>query len=266
MWVRRLDDTSGMLGRQIVGRHADDDLQGRVDRQTERHTLRRDQGEATKDSSGDVVGMTFDLDRLSVDAIGTRLFPCQAQGGSDGGYRSCGRRSEPLAERDIRIDLNGQREAVTNNPTGRTHHKVTLTGTWLITAYVLDLPFLGTAGLDRATDLEGQRQTVEAGPEIGRGGRGRGRCGVEVLAHPRRLFRVSVAEVGDIFDFENLLPELVVGLGLALIVGNGLAWWRHQQGRVPQGVDNPQYRAGRVVFLIVVGVLMTAWGAVSLLT
>jgi hypothetical protein len=75
-----------------------------------------------------------------------------------------------------------------------------------------------------------------------------------------------VPEVGDIFDFENLLPELVVGLGLALIVGNGLAWWRHRQGRAPQGVENPQYRAGRVVFLIVVGMLMTAWGAVSLLT
>lgn len=73
-------------------------------------------------------------------------------------------------------------------------------------------------------------------------------------------------EVGDIFDFENLLPELVVGLGLALIVGNGLAWWRHRQGRAPQGIDNPQYRAGRVAFLIVVGALMTAWGAVSLLT
>jgi hypothetical protein len=75
-----------------------------------------------------------------------------------------------------------------------------------------------------------------------------------------------VPEVGDIFDFENLLPELIIGLGLALIVGNGLAWWRHRQGRVPQGVENPQYRGGRVVFLMVVGALMTAWGAVSLLT
>lgn len=72
--------------------------------------------------------------------------------------------------------------------------------------------------------------------------------------------------MGDIFDFENLLPELIVGLGLALLVGNGLAWWRHRQGHVPTGVENPQYRAGRVVFLMVVGVLMTAWGTVSLLT
>jgi hypothetical protein len=75
-----------------------------------------------------------------------------------------------------------------------------------------------------------------------------------------------VPEVGDILDFENLLPELIVGLGLALIVGNGLAWWRHRQGRAPTGVENPQYRAGRVAFLILVGVLMTTWGAVSLLT
>jgi uncharacterized iron-regulated membrane protein len=72
--------------------------------------------------------------------------------------------------------------------------------------------------------------------------------------------------VGDFLDVENLLPELIVGLGLALIVGNGLAWWKHRQGKAPQGVDDPQYRAGRVAFLLVVGVLMTAWGGVSLFT
>jgi hypothetical protein len=75
-----------------------------------------------------------------------------------------------------------------------------------------------------------------------------------------------VTGVGDILDVENLLPELIVGLGLALIVGNGLAWWKHRQGKTPEGVDDPQYRAGRVAFLLVVGVLMTAWGAVSLFT
>ena len=72
--------------------------------------------------------------------------------------------------------------------------------------------------------------------------------------------------MGDIFDFENLLPELIVGLGLALLVGNGLAWWRHRQGKTPSGVANPEYRRGRVAFLMVVGVLMTTWGTVSLLT
>lgn len=89
---------------------------------------------------------------------------------------------------------------------------------------------------------------------------------MEFLAHARRLFRVSVTGVGDIFDFENLLPELIVALGLALLIGNGLAWWRHRQGKTPAGVENADYRAGRVAFLFVVGVLMTIWGAVSLVT
>ena len=70
--------------------------------------------------------------------------------------------------------------------------------------------------------------------------------------------------MGDLFDIENLLPELVVGLGLALIVGNGLAWWKHRRGVTP--VEGGEYRAGRVVFLVLVGVLMTVWGTVSLLT
>ena len=73
-------------------------------------------------------------------------------------------------------------------------------------------------------------------------------------------------EVGDLFDIENLLPELVLGLGLALLVGNGLAWWKHRRGETPQGVEGAQYRTGRVLFLVVVGVLMTTWGAVSLFT
>ena len=72
--------------------------------------------------------------------------------------------------------------------------------------------------------------------------------------------------VGDLFDVENLLPELIVGLGLALIVGNGLAWWKHRRGETPAGVDDPRFRAGRVAFLMVVGVLMTTWGAISLFT
>jgi len=72
--------------------------------------------------------------------------------------------------------------------------------------------------------------------------------------------------LGDILDIENLLPELVIGLGLALLIGNGLAWWNHRRGKAPKGVENPQFRGGRVAFLMVVGVLMTAWGAVSLFT
>lgn len=68
----------------------------------------------------------------------------------------------------------------------------------------------------------------------------------------------------DIFDFESLLPQLVLALGLALLVGNGLAWRKHRRGESPDDVENPQFRPGRVVFLSIVGLVLTAWGAVSL--
>lgn len=72
--------------------------------------------------------------------------------------------------------------------------------------------------------------------------------------------------VGDIFDFENLLPEMTLALGLALLIGNGLAWWKNRRGETPEGVDHPSYRSGRVAFLMVVGVVLTVWGAVTLFT
>jgi len=70
--------------------------------------------------------------------------------------------------------------------------------------------------------------------------------------------------VGDLFDFDNLLPELVLALGLALLIGNGLAWWKHRRGETPKDVPDAVYRSGRVLFLIAVGVLLTVWGAVTL--
>jgi len=75
-----------------------------------------------------------------------------------------------------------------------------------------------------------------------------------------------VPPVGDIFDFDNLLPELILALGLALLIGNGFAWWKHRKGEAPDGVDEAQYRPGRVRFLSLVGLLLTIWGAVTLFT
>lgn len=70
--------------------------------------------------------------------------------------------------------------------------------------------------------------------------------------------------MGDIFDFDNLFPQLILALGLALLVGNGLAWWKYRKGETPDGMEDAEYRPGRVGFLSLVGILLTIWGAVTL--
>lgn len=72
--------------------------------------------------------------------------------------------------------------------------------------------------------------------------------------------------VGDLFDFENLLPQLILALGLALVIGNGLAWWKHRKGEAPAEVENAQFRPGRVRFLILVGLVLVVWGLVTLIS
>ncbi|CAN5898914.1 hypothetical protein BH23ACT5_BH23ACT5_10450 [soil metagenome] len=68
--------------------------------------------------------------------------------------------------------------------------------------------------------------------------------------------------MSDILGLDAIFAQLVLGLGLALIVGNGLAWHKQRRGERPAGAEG-EFRAGRVVFLMVIGVLMTVWGAVS---
>lgn len=70
--------------------------------------------------------------------------------------------------------------------------------------------------------------------------------------------------MAELLGIDNLLPELIIGMGLALLIGNGLAWWKNRRGETPGGVEEAQFRPGRVRFLMVVGVLMTTWGLVTL--
>lgn len=66
----------------------------------------------------------------------------------------------------------------------------------------------------------------------------------------------------DVLGLDEIFAEMVLGLGLALLVGNGLAWYRHRRGERPAGVEG-EFRRGRVWFLLVVGALMTIWGTAS---
>jgi hypothetical protein len=69
----------------------------------------------------------------------------------------------------------------------------------------------------------------------------------------------------DILGIDTLFAELVTGLGLALLVGNLLAWRKHRKGERTPGVEG-DFRQGRVLFLLVIGLLMTVWGVASMLT
>jgi hypothetical protein len=70
--------------------------------------------------------------------------------------------------------------------------------------------------------------------------------------------------MGDILGLDILVAEMITGLGLALLIGNLLAWRKHRRGERPAGVEG-EYRPGRVRFLLAVGAVLTIWGLASIL-
>ena len=63
---------------------------------------------------------------------------------------------------------------------------------------------------------------------------------------------------------ENLLPLLVLALGGAMVVGNGLALVRPPERR--QEGDLERAPTGRSVTMVVVGLVAAVWALASLLT
>ena len=66
--------------------------------------------------------------------------------------------------------------------------------------------------------------------------------------------------MSDIIGFDQIFPELILGVGLALLIGNGLAMIKNRRGEQPAGVEG-DFRPGRAWFLMAVGILMAVWGA-----
>lgn len=71
----------------------------------------------------------------------------------------------------------------------------------------------------------------------------------------------------DFIGVDTLLAELTVALGLAVVIGNILAFRKASRGERPEGVEETaEFRPGRALFLIGAGVLITAWGIASIVS
>lgn len=72
-------------------------------------------------------------------------------------------------------------------------------------------------------------------------------------------------DVVEVLGLDSLLGQFVLALGLAMVLGNGYAIYQNRRGRKPKD-ERGEFRAGRAYWLLAVGLLITAWGAVSLVT
>lgn len=230
-----------------------------MDRETKGLSFGRYQGETSVYGRSGLIGVTLHLGGDTKDPVEGRVLPMGAQGRRGPGHIGGGRRSKPTCQGHIVRYLEGER-AVANGLAGRRRDAICFAHGDPVLTVVLDDPFFRWASRDHTARAQGQGDSVEGRTEIGR--RGRGGCGCSCV-HVQTLSTVPLV---DLFDFENLLPELILALGLALLIGNGLAWWKHRQGETPKEIPEAMYRPGRVRFLMIVGVLLTIWGAVTLFT
>jgi hypothetical protein len=68
----------------------------------------------------------------------------------------------------------------------------------------------------------------------------------------------------DIFNLNELLSQLVLALGAALVLGNGYALIQARRGNTPKGIEGEIHR-GRAWWLITVGLVIAVWGLGSLI-
>ena len=75
------------------------------------------------------------------------------------------------------------------------------------------------------------------------------------------MFPLIVANETDstLFLGENFFPWMVLALGAAMVVGNGLALLRGRRDGVPVPV-------GRALVMVGIGAVAAAWGLASLVT
>ncbi len=68
----------------------------------------------------------------------------------------------------------------------------------------------------------------------------------------------------DIFDVNELVVQLILAVGAALLLGNAYALIQDRRGVRPKNMEG-ELRRGRAWWLIAVGTILTVWAAASLL-
>lgn len=69
--------------------------------------------------------------------------------------------------------------------------------------------------------------------------------------------------VVDILGLNDLLAQLILAVGAAMVLGNGFAIYQDRQGKTPEGAEG-EFRRARAWWLLAVGALIAIWGVASL--
>ena len=72
-------------------------------------------------------------------------------------------------------------------------------------------------------------------------------------------------DITELLGLDDLLAQLILAVGAAMVIGNAFAIIQHHRGRHP-AQESGEFRAGRAWWLLAVGLLITLWGIGSLAT
>lgn len=70
--------------------------------------------------------------------------------------------------------------------------------------------------------------------------------------------------ITELLGLDDLLAQLILAVGAAMVLGNGFAIYQHHRGKHPSG-ESGEFRASRAWWLLGVGALITVWGTASLI-
>ncbi len=71
--------------------------------------------------------------------------------------------------------------------------------------------------------------------------------------------------ITELLGLDDLLAQMILAVGAAMVIGNGFAIVQHSRGKHPKGATG-EFRAVRAWWFVAVGLLITLWGVGSLLT